>query len=276
MSVDRKYVGIILGAGYGTRLQKDIEQDNSGTFSKLLGVSKPLLPITKEKLLIDYWVDIFKSSEFKFQSIFVVTNDTTYPQFAEWATKSSFPLSNIINDGTTTNDNRLGACADIQLVLNTKKEEIGDSDIVIVAGDTLFYDDFNLTQFLRSTPENANAICYYELSDPKEVTKRGIVEVSEETKLVTQFLEKPAITETNSRKACPAFYVYKNSSISLIHRFLDENKDLPLSERDAPGKLVRWLLDCNSPVYAGKVSGRYDIGGLDSYQETLKHFESKI
>ena len=50
---------VILAAGFGTRLQRDIENDTSGNYSHLKGVPKPLLPIGNKPLLT-HWVDMLK------------------------------------------------------------------------------------------------------------------------------------------------------------------------------------------------------------------------
>jgi choline kinase len=49
---------IILAAGYGTRLQRDIENDPQ--YKHLLGVPKPLVPVGGE-CLISRWMKIIKT-----------------------------------------------------------------------------------------------------------------------------------------------------------------------------------------------------------------------
>lgn len=51
---------IILAAGYGTRLQKDIINDTSGSFHHLIDCPKPLLPIKNNKPLISIWMEFIK------------------------------------------------------------------------------------------------------------------------------------------------------------------------------------------------------------------------
>lgn len=46
---------VILAAGYGTRLQRDIENDTTGNFKHLGGIAKPLLPVGP-CALISHWV----------------------------------------------------------------------------------------------------------------------------------------------------------------------------------------------------------------------------
>jgi glucose-1-phosphate thymidylyltransferase len=53
----------------------------------------------------------------------------------------------IVNDGTESNDDRLGAVADIRFVVESRN--ISTENILIVAGDTLFFRDFSLRHFVE-------------------------------------------------------------------------------------------------------------------------------
>ena len=46
---------VILAAGYGTRLQRDVENDKTERFKHLLGIAKPLLPVG-HCALISHWI----------------------------------------------------------------------------------------------------------------------------------------------------------------------------------------------------------------------------
>lgn len=54
---------VILAAGYGTRLQRDVASDSSGKFAHLAGVAKPLLPVGS-CALISHWVQALTSCGF--------------------------------------------------------------------------------------------------------------------------------------------------------------------------------------------------------------------
>eukprot|EP00124_Ichthyophonus_hoferi_P001349 Ihof_evm11s67 gene=Ihof_evmTU11s67 len=242
MSIDKKrgsgkVASIILGAGYGTRLQKGIREDCSQEFLHLLGVPKPLLPVGR-KLLIDYWIEDFKACPLV-EETYVITNAHFYDSFKTWAVSTGFPVDNILNDGTTDNESRLGAISDINMVLEAKQIKSRGLDILIVAGDTLFYSDFSINAFLNSTVNTCRTV-YYELKDPQEVTKRGIIE-TDVNGYITGFLEKPSLGQTTSKKACPALYYITNDAIPLVSEFLNEKKNAPLCERDAPGQLLAYI-----------------------------------
>jgi hypothetical protein len=53
----------------------------------------------------------------------------------------------IVNDGTESNDDRLGAVADIRFVVESLN--ISTENILIVAGDTLFFREFSLRHFVE-------------------------------------------------------------------------------------------------------------------------------
>ncbi|RKO84485.1 hypothetical protein BDK51DRAFT_38641 [Blyttiomyces helicus] len=107
----------------------------------------------------------------------------------------------------------------------------------------------------------------------EQVAKCGILEVEEgeeegegRPRRIVGFVEKPLPTETASRLACPCFYYLKAQSLHLLEEFLKEKRGegAALADMDATGKFVGWLVQ-KSPVYAASVSGRLDIGGLESY-----------
>jgi hypothetical protein len=102
-------------------------------------------------------------------------------------------------------------------------------------------------------------------------------------------------SSTPSRRACPCFYLYRRSTLPLFDQFLKDTQDKPLKDRDAPGNkplnivsiasycvcdghvagnFLTWLWS-RSPVYAYAISGRFDIGGLDSYIECDDFFKKK-
>lgn len=71
-----------------------------------------------------------------FSDVFLVTNADKYKHFERWATASDFPVENIINDGSTTEANSIGAVADFELALQIKN--LWEYDILVIAGDMLF------------------------------------------------------------------------------------------------------------------------------------------
>ena len=136
---------LFLCAGYGTRLERDLK--NSSEFPECIGRPKGLLPVG-EKALISYWFDSMKSIEEILSEVIIVTNDKHQEQFhksKKWYAPNFSKNLKIINDGSTSNETRLGAVSDIKFGLESKYDE----DVLVVAGDTLFMDDFNLGDFIK-------------------------------------------------------------------------------------------------------------------------------
>src|SRR5690625_7993050 len=118
---------IILAAGYATRLYPLTKN----TAKPLLEVAgKPILKHILEKV---ERIDVI-------DDIFIVTNDKFYPDFVNWIYNNpSETEGTVIYDETTTNDNRLGAIADIQYAIRI--ENLAE-DVPVSAGDHVF--DFEL------------------------------------------------------------------------------------------------------------------------------------
>ncbi|KAM9364864.1 mannose-1-phosphate guanylyltransferase catalytic subunit beta [Pholidichthys leucotaenia] len=263
---------VILAAGYGTRLQRDVVADNSGRFAHLAGVAKPLLPVGR-CALISHWVNGLTASGWV-DSICVVTNDLYRAAFEEWATH--FPNVKIVSDGTRSNDERLGAIACLQLAVKHFKT---DDHVVVIGGDTLFKEDFSLhkvrEQFADVQTKHGEAclVLSYRCKD-EETHKYGILEVDGDLR-VHCMKEKPRSSETESRRACPCFYVFSKTSLPMLDMFLEEKKNAPIEEKDAPGIFVSWLIS-RKPVYVHEISGRFDVGNLPSYVECDLYFKEKL
>ncbi|XP_074550658.1 uncharacterized protein LOC141808156 [Halichoeres trimaculatus] len=262
---------VILAAGYGTRLQKDVVADSSGRFAHLAGLAKPLLPVGR-CALISHWVNALTSSGCV-DGIYVVTNALFYAAFEEWA--SQFNNVKILSDQTRSNDDRLGAVACLQLAVKHFKIE---DHVVVIGGDTLFKEDFSLSKVsgrfseLQAKCEDNCLVLSYQCKE-EETRKYGILEVDGDLRILCM-KEKPLPTETKSRRACPCFYVFSKKSLPLLDTFMEEKKEAPIDEKDAPGIFVSWLIP-RKPVYVHEISGRFDVGNLPSYIKCDNYFKEK-
>lgn len=263
---------VILAAGYGTRLQRDVVADDSGRFAHLAGVAKPLLPVG-HCALVSHWVQALNVSGFV-DCIYVVTNALYHTAFEEWA--AQFTNVKILSDQTRSNDERLGAVACLQLAV---KHFNIDDHVVAVGGDTLFKEDFSLSKVKESFAEvqaqcdDGCLVLSYQCRD-EETHKYGILEVDGDLRVLCM-KEKPLPSETKSRRACPCFYVFSKKSLPLLDAFLEEKKEAPIEEKDAPGNFVSWLIP-RKPVYVHQISGRFDVGNLPSYIECDLYFREKL
>ncbi|KAJ0006008.1 hypothetical protein NQD34_015902 [Periophthalmus magnuspinnatus] len=263
---------VLLAAGYGTRLQRDVLEDRSGRFVHLAGVAKPLLPVGP-CALISHWVRALTTAACV-DCVYVVTNALYRAAFEQWA--KQFSNVKILSDGTRTNEERLGAVACLQLAV--KRFQIED-DVMVIGGDTLFKEDFSLTRVnerfheLQGKSEDSCLVLSYECKE-EETRKYGILEVDEDLCAVCM-KEKPLPTETTSRRACPCYYMLSKKSLPLLDIFLEEKKTAPIEEKDAPGIFVSWIIS-RTPVYVYPISGRFDVGNLPSYIDCDLYFKEKL
>ena len=115
---------IILAAGYATRL---------GELTK--NQPKALLKI-KNKGIIDYICEQIDQID-EINDIYVISNEKFYNNFIEWSKNVNYKNNiTILNDGSTTDENKLGAIGDIVFAIDEMKI---DDDILVIAGDNLFF-----------------------------------------------------------------------------------------------------------------------------------------
>uniref|UniRef100_A0A3B3Z1N9 Uncharacterized protein n=1 Tax=Poecilia mexicana TaxID=48701 RepID=A0A3B3Z1N9_9TELE len=265
---------ILLVAGHGTVLQTQIKNDDTGLYSHLTGVPKALLPGTGGKKILDFWWETVNVRQL-FTEVYLVTNADKYKHYERWATANDFPVENIVNDGSTTLKDQLGAVADLELVIRSRKL---DDDVVVIAGDMLCADqNFDIAQvirFFRSKP--GELIIYYELEEGERSSSRGIVEVCPKTHRITRFLEKPEEGRTVSRLASVVFYCVRRDTLSYMSDFL--SLQTRTTERTF-GLFWEWLINEKQlDVFGMKLpTGFQLIGqvGLSDYTKWLTHYSTK-
>lgn len=232
---------LILAAGYATRLYPLTED-----------FPKPLLPVG-EKTILDWLIDDMQASGMIDQYI-VVTNHKFASHFKTWAAAHTLPIT-VVDDGTVTNETRLGAVCDIQLAIDSLHLE---DDLLVIAGDNVL--DFSLTSFIRYAVEKGTSCTmrYYE-PDETRLTKSGVSEIGVNDRLLS-FEEKPAVPR--SHWCTPPFYFYQRSDIALLPKALASG-----CGTDAPGSLVAWMCR-HVPIHSMEMPGsRYDIGNMESYRK---------
>jgi glucose-1-phosphate thymidylyltransferase len=243
---------IILAAGYATRL-----------YPLTKDTPKPLLPVAG-KPTIEYILSRLLPLE-NIDIVYIITNDKFYQKFVDWKEgldKQHLTDKKIIimNDGTTTNEGRLGSIGDIDFVIS--KAGL-DDDLVMIAGDSLF--DFELNGMIHYFHEkNSSILCAYQTSDMDILRRRGVIKI-DDTNRVIDFEEKPE--RPDSDIAVPAIHIYKKECLNLFGQYLSEGNN-----PDAPGYFVDWLYK-REPIYAYFFTGNcYDIGNAESYYEVNQIF----
>ncbi|XP_035478456.2 glucuronokinase with putative uridyl pyrophosphorylase [Scophthalmus maximus] len=265
---------ILLVAGHGTILETQIKNDDTGLYSHLIGVPKALLPGIGGKKILDFWWETVNMRQL-FTEVYLVTNADKYKHYERWATANDFPVENVVNDGSTTLEDRLGAVADLELAIRSHKLQ---DDIVVIAGDMLCADqNFDIAQvirFFRSKP--GELIIHYELEESEKSSSRGIVEVCPDTNRITRFSEKPQSGLTASRLASVVFYCIQRDTLSFLSDFLNLQ---PQATDRSFGRFWEWLINEKQlDVFGMKLpTGFQLIGqvGLSDYTKWLTHYSSK-
>lgn len=238
---------LILAAGYATRLYPLTEN-----------FPKPLLTVG-EKTILDWLIDDIDTSG-EVDEYIVISNHKFAHHFEEWAKTKLYKIT-IVDDGTSTNETRLGAVCDIEFT--TEKLQL-DDDMLVIAGDNVL--DFSLTKFISYCKEK-NTSCvmrYYEPSE-KKLLKCGVLTV-DENDLVTNMTEKSPTPATHW--CCPPFYYYTKEDAKRVKDAIAEG-----CGTDAPGSFIAWLCK-RALVHAMEMPGnRYDIGNLESYETVKREYK---
>jgi len=234
---------LILAAGYATRL-----------YPLTINSPKPLLPIGG-KTMMDYIMDKLQDIS-DLDEVYVVTNSRFYRKFEKWASerKGKKKIA-VINDHTMTNEERLGAIGDIELVL--KKAEVKD-DLLIIAGDNLFSFDMNKFLDFAKAKSPSCSIVLHNIGSREEASKYGVVTTDEDNRLLT-FSEKPSEPESTLVAIC--LYYFPSVKLKRVKEYLDESE-----HKDAPGNYISWLVS-KEAVYGFVFDDEwYDIGDKDIYE----------
>ena len=181
--------------------------------------------------------------------------------FIEWASqkKLSAPVD-VIDDGSVSNETRLGAVKDVQFAIDALSL---DDDLLVIAGDNVL--DFSLTRFIGYA-QARNATCVMRYYEPKieKLRKAGVAQVDDSDR-ITRMEEKPA--EPFDHWCTPPFYYYRRSDLHYVREAIEGG-----CGTDAPGSFIAWLSG-KTPVYAMEMPGRrYDIGDVESYRSVQENY----
>ncbi len=238
---------MILAAGYATRLYPLTEN-----------FPKPLLKV-KDKTILDWLIDDIDSIK-KIDEYMIISNHKFYEHFTNWAKEKEQKIT-VVDDGTSSNETRLGAVKDIQFAI--EKLEIND-DCLIIAGDNVL--DFSLTEFIKyALNKKTSCVMRYYEADKKRLSKSGTITIDENDKVLKMEEKTP---EPKSNWCCPPFYFYLKSDLAKIPMAIESGCGV-----DAPGSFVSWLCQ-REDMHAFEMPGkRYDIGNLESYEKVQQEYK---
>ena len=239
---------IIIAAGYATRL---------GELTR--NFPKPLLKIGSTTILDRMLDDLDTIPEI--DEHIVVTNHKFAPIFQKWAADSHYtkPVT-IIDDGTETNDTRLGAVCDLLLAMEHITDE---TDLLVVAADNILYFSFQeFVDFFKQ--KHTSCIMCHEQPSIEKLQRTGVIEVDDDWRVLSME-EKPQ--QPKSHWAVPPFYIYRKEDLDLVRHSVENG-----CGKDAPGNLAHYMAQ-HTTLHAWPMSaGRFDIGSLDTYYEAQRLF----
>ena len=254
---------LILAAGYATRL-----------YPLTLNKAKPLLEVGG-KPIIEWLLDNLRTVP-TLRTTYIVTNAKFANDFQNWANSyqarsgsgkgqpnaSAARTSDIkiVNDGSKSDDDKLGAIGDINLVLT--KEHLEVDDLLVIAGDNLF--DQSVADFVNAAEGSVATVAIYDVGDLEAMKKYGAVTIDNKG-AVTNLEEKPE--KPKSTLAAIALYYYSRNVLPLFKTYIAEGNN-----PDQPGRFLEWLYK-RKPVNTFQIKGRWlDIGSKETLEIADKTF----
>jgi glucose-1-phosphate thymidylyltransferase len=225
---------VLLAAGYGTRL-RPLTDDRP----------KHLLPVGGRPML-DWILDWVSELE-DVDGVHLVTNSRFAPNFGHWAASNGVVVH---DDGTTSNEDRMGAVGDLRLVIESAGLE--DDELLVVGDDML---ELSLPRFVawwRAKNQPASAVPLHDVGDLELATHYGIVATDEDDRIV-HFIEKPS--DPPSTLAATVAYLLPPEHVRLVEAYLAAGHG-----PDNAGSFLGWLAG-RERVFGYEFDGSwYDIG----------------
>lgn len=245
---------LILAAGYATRL-----------YPLTLNKAKPLLEVGG-KPIIEWLFDNLASVP-GLKTVYVVTNNKFSGDFQNWANayqkRQPEMQIKIVNDGSSSDDDKLGATGDINLVLT--RENLSNDDLLVIAGDNLF--EQSLTDFVKAAKQSLATVAVHDVGNLEAMKKYGTVTIDDKG-VITNFEEKPK--EPKSTLAAVALYYYSREALPLFTTYLAAGNN-----PDQPGLFLQWLYT-RKTVGTFEIKGRWlDIGSKETLENADKIFATR-
>ncbi len=239
---------IVIAAGYATRL---------GELTK--NFPKPLLEIGNSTILGRMIDDIDQIDDV--DEHVIITNHKFAHIFEQWAAEQHYskPIT-IVDDGTETNETRLGAVCDLLFAM--EKLNIDDDLLVVAADNLLFFSFQEFVDFAKA--KDTSCIRCHEQPSIEKLQRTGVVELDDNFR-VLGMEEKPQ--QPKSNWAVPPFYIYLKKDLDLVRHSVENG-----CGKDAPGNLAHYMVE-HTTMHAWPMSaGRFDIGSIDTYEEAKRRF----
>ena len=238
----------LLAAGYATRM-----------YPLTRDLAKPLLEVGGAPILTHILGRVLALEGLS--EVVVIANARFAEPFASWAAglEAQVPVR-VLNDGSTCDDDKLGAIGDLAFALEQVPPD--GEDWLVAAGDNLLAFDLRTLQRLQA--EHGETLLAVREVQREGPSRYNEVDVDGQGRVV-RFREKPA--DPQSGLAAIALYFFPAAVAGLLPRYLAEG-----GNPDAPGHFIAWLVD-QSPVRAAALPGDwFDIGSLEGLDHAREHY----
>jgi glucose-1-phosphate thymidylyltransferase len=240
---------LLLAGGYATRLRPLTDR-----------LAKPLLPVGG-KPMVDWIVDRIAAAGIA-DELHLVTNAVYASEFERWAAPRDV---SVWNDGTSSNDDRLGAIGDVRFAI--EQGGLADDDLLVIAADNLF--EFSLRDYVSFWEGKGigSAIAVHRLAEPSMASLYGVVELDQDDRVIGME-EKPE--HPRSDLASTATYLLHRDHLSILERYLDDG-----NPPDPPGRFFAWLYP-REPLYGFRFPEPwFDIGDPEQLLEADNRYRER-
>lgn len=241
---------LLLAGGYATRLRPLTDR-----------VAKPLLPVGGRPM-VDWIVDRITEAGIA-DEVHLVTNAVYAADFERWAATRDIT---VWNDGTSTNDDRLGAIGDVRFAI--EHGGLAGDDLLVIAADNLF--EFSLRDYVTFWQAKAtgSAIAVHRLADPSLASLYGVVELEHDDRVIGME-EKPE--QPRSDLVSTATYLLHRDHVPILQRYLDDG-----NPPDPPGRFFAWLYP-REPLYGYRFPEPwFDIGDPEQLLEADNRYRERL
>jgi len=220
----------------------------------------------------------------------LVSNALKYKHFERWATAKGIAISRVVNSGATGPSKGRGVLRDVELGIRRAEQILGDisrRDLIVFAGDTLFFKDFDLQRILDfHFYKGGSLMLYYGRREVDTPSERGMCEVDVQTSQVVSFVEKPALGERGSDFpfVSPLFYILEPDAWKKISAYNSgvltssaPSSDLSHRRSFSFGCFVQHAIEKYSlPFFGMRMPGAFHligaIAGLEEYRQLDESF----
>lgn len=243
---------IVLCAGYATRM-----------YPLTRDVPKPLLEVG-DRAVLSHLMDRVLAIDGLRHGI-LVTNHKFADRFRDWLKHYEPPIPfEVVDDGSTCEDDRLGALRDLALGWDALPAAARGEDTIVVGGDNLI--DFDLRGPAARFRASGQPLLLARRIEGTVPPNRYSEVVLDQDDVVTRFREKPP--DPRSDLSCICLYMFTADVRDRLANYLDGG-----GNPDAPGHFLAWLTE-RCEIRAARIEGPwFDIGSIETLEEARRLWE---